>query len=141
MDLQNYLIEALKERFKANATVKAIEKQIIQSAENIILKKYSCKKVFADGLEFELGGVNAELSHFQSSLTLDKLELKLVYFCASKLPKAKREKLKTVKEDYKKDKYHYLPWNNYNVAIWREIRYSIDIDKVLSGHINLSIEL
>lgn len=139
MELQKFLIEELQKRFSADATVKAIEKQIKKIAEQTTFKKYKDNILFADGLEFELGGVNAQLYHWEDSLTLKKVELRLAYFCTSKLPKAKREKLQEVKDRYKKDKY--LKWNNYKVAIWHELRYDIDIEKVLSGNINLEIRL
>ena len=139
MELKKFLIEALQKRFSANATVKAIEKQITEIAEQTTFKKYKDNILFADGLEFELGGVEARLSHWRDDLTLDKVDLRLAYFCTSKLPKAKREKLKEVKDKYKKEKY--LKWNNYKVAIWHELRYTIDIESVLSGNINLKIEV
>ena len=139
MELKKFLIEALQKRFSANATVNAIEKQITKIAEQTTLDKYKDYILFYDGLEFKLGGVNAQLSHWKDSLTLDKVDLRLAYFCTSKLPKAKREKLKEVKDKYKKEKY--LKWNNYKVAIWHELRYTIDIESVLSGNINLKIEV
>ena len=137
MELQKFLIEALQKRFSANATVKAIEKQITEIAEQTTLKMYKDNILFADGLEFELGGVNARLYHRQEDLTLNKVDLSLAYFCTSKLPKAKREKLQDVKDKYKEKKY--MEWNNYKVAIWHELRYTIDIESVLSGNINLKI--
>lgn len=139
MELQKFLIEALQKRFSANATVKAIEKKITEIAEQTTLKKYKDNILFADGLEFELGGVNAQLYHWQDALTLGKVDLSLAYFCTSKLPKAKREMLQEVKDKYKEKKY--MEWNNYKVAIWHELRYTIDIESVLSGNINLKIEL
>lgn len=139
MELQNFLIEALKERFKANATIKAIEKQITEIAEKTTLKKYEDNILFADGLEFELSGVDAKLYHYRDDLTLNEVELRLAYFCTSKLPKAKRERLQEVKDKYKEKKY--MEWNSYKVAIWHELRYTIDIESVLSGNINLKIAL
>ena len=46
MDLQNFLIEALKERFKANAVVKELEKQIKEIAEQKTFEKYKDKPFF-----------------------------------------------------------------------------------------------
>ena len=40
MELQNFLIEALKERFKANATVEAIEEEIKSIAEKKTFENY-----------------------------------------------------------------------------------------------------
>lgn len=139
MELQKFLIEALQKRFSANATINAIENQITIIAEQTTLDKYKDYILFSDGLEFKLGGVNAELSHWRNSLTLEKVVLRLAYFCTSKLPKAKREKLKEVKDKYKEEKY--MEYNNYKVAIWHELRYTIDIESVLSGNINLKIEV
>jgi hypothetical protein len=139
MELQKFLIEALQKRFSANATVKAIEKQITEIAEQTTFKKYKDNILFADGLEFELGGVKARLSHWRDDLTLDKVELRLAYFCTSKLPKAKKERLQEVKYKYKEEKY--MEGNNYKVAIWRELGYTIDIETVLSGNFNLEIRV
>ncbi len=139
MELQKFLIGALQKRLKANATVRAIEKQITKIAEQTTFNNYKDNILLSDGLEFELGGVNARLSHWQDSLTLDKVDLRLAYFCTSKLPKAKREKLKKVKDEYNKTKH--MEWNNYKVAIWHELRYTIDIESVLSSNINLEIAL
>jgi len=139
MDLQKYLIEALQKRFSANATVNAIEKEIAKIAENTTFYKYYDTILFSDGLEFKLGGVNAKLSHFSDSLTLDRVHISLAYFCTSKLPKAKREKLKEVKDNYYGKKY--MAGNTYKVAIWHELNYNIEIERVLSGNFNLKIEL
>jgi hypothetical protein len=138
MELQKFLIEAIQKRFSANATVKALEKKVELTAEQTTLSKYKSKILFADGLEFELGGVRASFSNWQDNLTLSKIDLRLAYFCTSKLPKAKREKLEKVKSTYEQEKY--LEWNNYKIEIWKELSYTIDIESVLSGNINLSIK-
>jgi hypothetical protein len=124
MELQKFLIETLQKRFSANATVNAIEKQITKIAEQTTLDKYKDNILFSDGLEFELGGVNAQLSHWRDSLTLDKVDLRLAYFCTSKLPKAKREKLKEVKDKYKET----LNLNKHNRKGYDEM-YRVPIDK------------
>jgi len=138
MELQNFLIEALKERFKANATVEAIEEKIKSIAENKTLEKYKSEKLFNDGMEFELIGVEASFYTYDSDIKLNKVDLRLAYFCKSKLPKEKREKLEQVKAKYEKEKY--LDWNNYKIPIWKELCYSVELEKVLSGNINLRIE-
>ena len=43
MELQNILIEALKDRYKANALARAIEKKIEQIAEGSVFEKYKTK--------------------------------------------------------------------------------------------------
>lgn len=138
MELQNFLIEALKERFKANATVEAIEKKIKSIAENKTLEKYKAEKLFNDGMEFELIGVKASFYTYDSDIKLNKVDLRLAYFCKSKLPKEKREKLEQIKAKYEKEKY--LDWNNYKIPIWKELCYSVELENILSGNINLRIE-
>jgi hypothetical protein len=138
MELQNFLIEALKERFKANATIEAIEEKIKSIAENKTLEKYKSEKLFNDGMEFELIGVKASFYTYDSNIELNKVNLRLAYFCKSKLPKEKREKLEQVKAKYEKEKH--LDWNNYKIPIWKELCYSVELENVLSGNINLSIE-
>ena len=138
MELQNFLTEALKERFKANATVEAIEKKIKSIAERKTFEKYKSEKLFNDGMEFELVGVKASFYTYDSDIKLSNVDLRLGYFCKSKLPKEKREKLEQVKLRYEKDKY--LEWNIYKIPIWKELCYSVELEEVLSGNINLSIE-
>ena len=138
MELQNFLIEALKERFKANATVEAIEREILSIAESKTFEKYKSEILLNDGMEFELVGVKAIYYSFISDIKLNNVDLKLAFFCKSKLPKEKREKLEQVKLNYEKDKY--LEWNNYKKPIWKELCYSVKLEDVLSGNINLLIE-
>ena len=138
MELQNFFIEALKERFKANTIVEAIARDIESIAEEETFEKYKSKKLFNDGMEFELVGVRARLSTYTSGIKLNSVVLKLAYFCTSKLPKEKREKLECVKLKYEEN--GYLEWNNYKTPIWKELRYDVEIENILSGNINLRIE-
>jgi len=138
MELQEFLIEEIQKRFSVNATIKALERKVELIAERTTFEKYKSKTLYNDGLEFELGGVKASLFNWLEKLTLEKVELRLAYFCISKLPKAKREKLEQIKSDYEQKKW--LQCSNYKVPIWKELRYEMDIKSVLSGNINLSIE-
>ena len=138
MNLQNFLIEALKERFKATSTVNAIEKQIEQIAERNTFNKYKGKPLFRDEMEFELIGVRARFWTYDEPLKLRDVNISLAYVCKSKLPKAKRDKIEAVKANYNTNKH--LEWNNYKVAIWHEINYSVELKSVLDGEINLRIE-
>ena len=138
MELQNFLIEALKERFKANATVEAIVRDIEDIAEEKTFEKYKSQKLFNDGMEFELVGVRASLNTYKSSIKPNSVYLRLAYFCTSKLTKEKREKLELAKLRYEKDKC--LEWSNYKKPIWKALCYDVDIENILSGNINLRIE-
>ena len=138
MELQNFLIEALKERFKANATVEAIEEKIKSIAEDKTFEKYKSEILIKDGMEFELVGVKASIYTNDSYIKLNTVDISLAFFCKSKLPKYKKEKLEQAKEKYKKEKR--LEWNNYKIPLWTELRYSVELENVLSGNINLLIE-
>ena len=138
MELQNFLIEALKERFKASATAEAIARNIESIAEEETFEKYKSKKLLNDGMEFELVGVRARLSTYTSGIKLNSVYLRLAYFCTSKLPKEKREKLEHAKLKYKKERC--LEWSDYKTPIWKELCYNVEIENILSGNINLRIE-
>lgn len=138
MELQVFLIEALKERFKANATVKAIKEEIESIAEKKTFEKYKSKILINDGMEFELIGVRASFYTHDSIVKLNDVCISLAFFCKSKLPKEKKEKLERVKERYKKE--GGLEWNNYKTPIWKEIHFYVELENILSGNINLLIE-
>lgn len=138
MDLQNFLIEALKERFKANAVIENIEKKIIKIAEQKTLEKYKDKPLFKDDMEFELIGVKARYWTYSKDFEIREVVISLAYTCKSKLPKAKREKLQQIKDDYKKTRQ--LKWNNYKIPIWHDLTYNVELKSVLDGEINLVIE-
>ena len=138
MELRNFMIEALKERFKATSIVDALKKEIVGIAKHRTFEKYKDKILinFSDNMEFELIDVKVEF-YCYDTIELPKITLKLGYFCKSKLPKAKREKLAKVKAVYMKEEW--MPWNNYKVPIWKELRYSIELADILSNNINLDI--
>ncbi len=136
LNIKEALIESVKERFKANAVVKALEKKIKAIAESQITEKYSDAILSQDGMDFEFGGVK---THFDIwSISIGCVEVKLAYFACSKLSKAKRDRIKKVKELYLKA--GYLEWNNRKIALWHELRYDVSIDEILEGRINLLIE-
>ena len=137
MNLQNFLKEAIEKRFSADATVKALEQKVETIAEHLIMAEYKHELLFNDGLTFKLEGVKANFWNSNESLTFSKVDVVLAYFCVSKLPKAKREKLSEAKDNYKRN--GWLFYNNYKVPIWKNLRYSISIEQVLSGNINLDI--
>jgi hypothetical protein len=136
--LKSFLLEALKERFKANSIVEAIEKEIEIVAKNKTLIKYKNVTIVNDGMEFELIDVKARLSTYRSEIVPNEISLRLFFFCKSKLPKRQNEKLKQIKEIYERD--GYLPCNYYKKPIAKELYYSLNIDKIISGEFNLNIE-
>ena len=138
IELKSFLLEALRERFKANSIVEAIEKEIEIVAKNKTFQKYKNVTLVNDGMEFELIDIKARLSTYRSEIIPNEINLILAFFCKSKLPKRQNERLKQIKEIYERDRY--LPCNYYKKPIAKELRYSISIDKIISGEFNLRIE-
>ena len=138
LKLQTLLIEALEDRFKVDATINAIRERIICIAETKTFEKYKNVIAFRYGLEFELIGVKAYYYPYSSELEPHEVDLELAFLCKSQIPKAKKEKLEKVKLEY--ERYKCLPENNYKIPIWHDLCYRVELEKVLSGNINLCIE-
>lgn len=138
-NLRKALSDKIIERFSAHATIKAIEENISGLAKQSIMDKYKDKILINDGLEFKLHSVYADTSSSSYTLELPKVNLYLHYFCESKLPKDKREKVEEVKSNSKGGRY--VPYCNYKIPLWHTLRYEIDCERILSGNIRLSIEI
>lgn len=137
IELKSFLLEALRERFKAGTTLRAIEKRIESIAEKKTFEKYKNVTLVNDGMEFELTNVKARIFSCSSSIIIENIDLSLAFFCKSKLPKIKREKLEKLKETYKK---HECIFDYGKKPIAKQLDYSIELDKIISGEINLRIE-
>lgn len=137
IELKSFLLEALKERFKATTTLRAIEKRIELIAEKKTFEKYKNVTLVNDGMEFELTNVKARIFSYSSSIIIENIDLSLAFFCKSKLPKIKREKLEKLKETYKE---HECIFDYGKKPIAKQLHYSIELDKIISGEINLRIE-
>jgi hypothetical protein len=139
MEIISILNEQIKTRFIANSVIEAINEKVKSITNDLILKKYKEKKLLKNGLEFELIGVRVDFNNWQSSaLSISKINVELAYFCVSKLPKHKREKLEETKEYFLENKR--LHWNNYEVPIWEGLNYTLDLKDILKGNVNLNIE-
>ena len=137
MEIKTILSQSITERFKADCVIRNLQQRICNMAESKTEEKYQDKKFTADGLEFELIGVNAIFHVYDIRIPNVELRLGFAVSSKNKLPKEKRQKVEKVKEDYKRK--HLLEWNNYKVELWKEFRYEVELDKILSGDINLQI--
>jgi hypothetical protein len=139
MEIVSILNEQIKNRFIANSAIKAINQKVKLITKEFILKKYKEKKFIKNGLEFELNEVLVDFNNWRSdSLSISKVEIQLVYFCISKLPKNKRERLEKAKEYLLK--HERLEWNDYKIPIWIGLNYTLELESVLEGNVNLKIE-
>ena len=139
MEIVSILNEQIKNRFIANSAIEAINEKVKSITKELILKKYKEQKFIKNGLEFELYEVLVDFNNWRSdSLSISKIEIELVYFCVSKLPKNKRERLEKAKEYLLKHKR--LEWNNFEIPIWIGFRYALELKNVLDGNVNLRIE-
>jgi hypothetical protein len=139
MEIVSILNEQIKNRFIANSAIEAINEKVKSITKELILKKYKEQKFIKNGLEFELYEVLVNFNNWESdSLSISKIEIELVYFCVSKLPKNKRERLEKAKEYLLKHKM--VEWNNFEIPIWEGLRYTLELKNVLDGNVNLKIE-
>lgn len=135
MDLLKIYSEAVKDRFSAALVVKGIEKEICKLSEKMVYDKYVKGIIHIDNYELELGGVRCTLSSYDDDLCIEQIHVCLTYFCISKLPKDKREKLEIVKGIYK-DR-HRVGYCNYKIPAWRELWYKLNVEDILCGNVNL----
>ena len=139
MEIISTLNEQIKNRFIANSAIEAINEKVKSFTKEIILKKYKQKKFIKNGLEFELIDVIVYFDNWRNdSLLISKIQIELAYFCISKLPKHKRERLEKAKEYLLKNKR--LPWSNYDIPIWIGLEYHLDLKNVLKEELNLIID-
>ncbi|SNA75209.1 hypothetical protein [Flavobacterium psychrophilum] len=139
MEIVSILNEQIKNRFIANSAIQAINEKVKSITKELVLKKYKEKKFIKNGLEFELIEVLVDFNNWRSdSLSISKIQIELAYFCTSKLPKHKRERLEKAKEYLLKHKR--LDWNTYDVPIWIRLNYILELKDVLEGNVNLRIE-
>ena len=139
MEILSILNEQIKIRFVANSAIEAIESKVKIMVTDFILKKYKHKRLLRNGLEFELIDVRTDFSHRRGdSISISKIEIELAYFCMSKLPKNKKERVEKAKEYYLKNKIK--EWNNFTIPLWYGLNYSFELKEFLEGNINLNIE-
>ena len=138
MELQNLLNEAKKERYKAEATIEAIGKELEHRAEKLTFEKYANEKLYTADLMYELNQVQAGFQNHSNSMNETTISLILFYFCTSKLPKAKRDKLTKAKETLKNEGYLYD--DTGKAPLWKKLHYLIKDSQVFSGKFELQIE-
>ena len=141
MSLKKILINAVEKRFEAQSIIYQIEKKIEAMAEQSVIKKYKEETFFKNNLEFELHGVKARLiSPGPHSIEEAKIDLNLVFFCKSKLPKTKRELIEKRKKEYENDPTWFYHWSCLKIPLWYNITFTISIDNILSNNFRLDFK-
>ena len=128
----------MQERFSSNVTVKELEEKIRKQVERKTTELYINTSLFRDNLEFELIGVKA--SYYSDSRDIScnsEIEIELAFICKSQLPKDKRKRVLEVQKKYKES--NWLEWNTFKIPLWHKLTYSLEIERALSGDINLDI--
>ncbi len=137
MDLLKLLSESLEDRFKANAIIEGTRQVIQSKVSEAVYGKYRGVSIFNEKLEYKLAGVDVSVG-CPYSYNVDFIDVELVYFCVSKLPKQKRERVEKARRDYLDGKG--LRYNTYKIPLWNELRYRLKPEDALAGKINLNIE-
>lgn len=139
MEIEKFLEEALKERFKTISVVNALEEKIKNKVEVNVFNRYKDKIIYANDLEYKLYKVKASLNHWNNEILLKDVSITLAYFCVSKLPKRKRDRIEKCKQYF--DKCGRTEWSNFKTPIWSSLYYELSIKKLLKGDFNLQLEI
>ena len=138
METIKFLNQKIQERFSSIATVNALEEKIRKQVERKTTELYINTPLFRDNLEFELIGVKARFWSDSSSVSCNsEIEIELAFICKSQLPKDKRKRVLEVQKKYKEN--NWLEWNTFKIPLWHQLTYTLEIEKALSGEINLDI--
>ena len=138
METIKFLNQKIQERFSSIATVNALEEKIRKQVERKTTELYINTPLFRDNLEFELIGVKSQFWSDSSSVSCNsEIEIELAFICKSQLPKDKRKRVLEVQKKYKEN--NWLEWNTFKIPLWHQLTYTLEIEKALSGEINLDI--
>jgi hypothetical protein len=132
-DLKNALIE----RFKLEAYIQQLEKEMARHAEEFTFEKYKGTIILRGGLQYELFAVYAETFAWRDDIEPGDVRLTLIYTIISKIKIHEKKALLRIKNEYPNRKY----MNNYSgqkKLFIKEI-YEIEPELVVKNEINLNI--
>lgn len=98
--MENYLNQALKKRFEANAIVEHLEEKIIKIAEADIYKMLANDTFFEEKWEYGFYGAKGRLCNSTSNITTDQIYIITTYFRIGKMTKAQKEIIEDKKQVY-----------------------------------------
>ncbi len=138
MDLLNEYNKLRIESFKAVSARNELEKTIGLSVSEYLLKKYKDETLLRNGLEYKLAHSSVTLNAY-SILNTPTLNITLGYFCSSKLPKYKRERLKGIIAKYE-DNGRFPYWDSFKIPVSEMLHYKATLNEYLNGNLSLKID-
>lgn len=128
------LNEQIKIRFFANAAIKAIEENMRVLIKEKILEKYEKKIITREGVNYELYDAIIYLNNWHAdNLSIEKVGIKLIFFCVSKLPKHKKEIMEKAKRDlFEKGDFNHNVYF-YKVPLCISLRYEAELEQILKN--------
>lgn len=138
-NLQSFLKEELQKRFTAHRTVVATEELIASNLKKDILEKYKNKIIFAHSLEYSLFDVQLSFSNSVLNPMLSEFNIRLIYFCSSKVPKDKRVRIEKAKKTYKNE--GFLEWSNFKTPLWHRLDYSAMLNDFINDNFEFNLDI
>ena len=128
---------AIIERFKTNAYIVELEKNIQDYTEKLVFEKYKGTIILRGGLNYELFRVIAIVDTYTFDIKPRTIILNLIYTIISKTNSYEKKVLKNAK-----DKCNRMGMGYYNgkKKLWIEEEYQIEPELVIENKINLYIE-
>lgn len=134
MELKKLLLAELENKYRAEAIIKAIEKDIAMSAKGQVEEKYKGETLNRHGVEYEVFGVNANC--FTHNMTT-RVQIQLTITIKSKLTKIRAERLSKFKADFNRNEFG--EWSDHKIPLWETLSYIVDLDVVFSKDIRLEL--
>jgi hypothetical protein len=138
MEIISLLNRSIEDRFKADCVVKTLEKKIEEIVKKKVFEQHKNTRIIRSDNELTLLGVTVFFDVY--GLEKSKVDIRLAYIVSEsiKLPKNKREQVEKTKKEYGVNGRR-LPWNNYNIPLWEELIYQIELEEALSDEISLLV--
>jgi hypothetical protein len=129
---------ALYERFKTNAVVTALEKEIINRIEKDAHKQCSSIIRYLDGHKYEYLGAKVSLYSFSSDLESGELTLDVYYVLSSEGRRSRvRAAIKEIKDHFEAGGRH-VHWTNHKPQLSNQLYYKLKIGEIVNG-VNIEI--
>lgn len=133
MEIVKFLEETAIESIKADAAFNAIRKNIQSRVNNLTYSKCYKDKFMKDGMEYEFYKSFSNINEWHlKEKGKCEIEISFLYFCISKLPKIKREKIERQKR-VQRDISDEICSMTHDSAkpLWYSFQFTVDIREAL----------